>query len=107
MGIPQFFTRIRAYGIDDVIGVRSVNAATQDQDRDQDQSQSHCPSKLVIIDGPSLAHFLFDELTKGEHANKRAECFHRYGTIGENAIHWLDNLVSFGWEVYADAVLFT
>ena len=102
MGIPHFFTRISAYGTDALIGVRSNNTATPDKDQHQDRKSQ---SKLAIVDGPSLAHFLFDELTKGDHANDRAGCFYRYATIGEQAILWLDNLASFGWEMYAEVVI--
>ena len=89
MGPPGFFSRVRAYGTNSEIGRTTTTAQ-------QSQSQS---TKLAIIDGPSLAHFLYENLRKNERADEEAECFYRYGDLGEAAIKWLDNLCSFGFEM--------
>ena len=95
MGIPKFFSRVREYGTTNEIGRRSTTSSAN-----QSQSQSHCQStKLAIVDGPSLAHFLFEQLSKEGHADLNAQCFYRYATVGEKAIEWLDNLRSFGFEM--------
>ena len=93
MGIPKFFSRVREYGTTNEIGRRSTTSSAS-------QSQSQCQStKLAIVDGPSLAHFLFEQLSKEEHADLKAQYFYRYATLGEKAIEWFDNLRSFGFEV--------
>lgn len=91
MGIPGFYTRIQAYGSNEIIGQRL---------HDQSQKPAHSQGHIAIIDGPSLAHSLFEELIAGEQANEKAECFYRYNTICKNAIIWLDNLRSFGFGMY-------
>jgi hypothetical protein len=95
MGIPKFFSRVREYGTTNEIGRYTTTSSAS-----QSQSQSHCQStKLAIIDGPSLAHFLSEQLTKERPADEKIQCFYRYATLGEKAIKWLDNLRSFGFEM--------
>ena len=92
MGIPKFYSRMLAYGSNEVVG-RRLYCQSQDQ-------KSLGRSSIAIIDGPSLAHSVFDELITGEHANEKAKCFYRYEAICRNFITWLDNLCSFGFEMY-------
>ena len=95
MGIQKFFSRVREYGATGEIGRRTTTSSAS-----QSQSHSHRQStKLAIIDGPSLAHYLFEQLAKEEHADEKVQCFNRYATLGEMAIKWLDNLRSFGFEM--------
>jgi hypothetical protein len=99
MGPPGFFSRIRAYGTNKEIG-RTTTTAQESQGQNQSHSHSRSQStKRAFIDGPSLAHFLYESLRENERADEEPECFYRYTDLGEAAVKWLDNLRSFGFKM--------
>ena len=89
MGIPKLYSRIRAYGTTNEIG----RARTTSQ---ESQSQSH---RIAIVDGPSLAHFLFEQLPEEDSTDMTIGCLADYAKLGQKAIAWLDNLRSVGFEM--------
>lgn len=93
MGIPKFFMRLRALGTHDIIGRNTGDSQSQNKSQD-------CQTTLAVVDGPSLAHFLYDELVKETYTSRDTECFFRYSILGRKAVKRLDNLCDFGFEMY-------
>lgn len=77
MGIPGFASRIRARGTNLPIGQKGT-----------DRSQSQLT--IAIIDGPALAHFLFQSSQSGVHANSGIGPQFNYKSLGKAAIAWID-----------------
>lgn len=87
MGIPNFLSRIRDYGVTERIGSTATS------------SQSQINPTIAIIDGPSLAHYLCEQLIRDTSADLEVECFYNYDILGKRAVGWLNNLSNFGFEM--------
>ena len=116
MGIPGFASRIRQYGVHEVIG-RIPGDGTQGQAGDPSQGwpnntqflslgpksskllESHAKATpvLAIVDGPSLAHAIYQACKKEQNANQSTDHSYSYAKIGKAAVDWLNRLCSYGF----------
>lgn len=88
MGIPRFAYRMRDYAHTEVIGTQNT-----------EKNHTEECARRAIIDGPSLAHFIFHSSTHGQRINQDiiSEC--DYAETGRLAIAWLDLLCSNGFDM--------
>ena len=85
MGIPGFLSRMRQYGFDRTIG--------------RIESQEPEQSTVAVVDGPSLAHFLFQSTRSVEISYSTVVAQFDYVEIGKAAITWLDRLQTFAFDM--------
>lgn len=56
---------------------------------------------IAVIDGPSLAHSIFNSSDHTQSAGPEFAPHYDYADLGRSAVSWLDTLESHGFEVYA------
>lgn len=83
MGIPRFAYRMRDYALTQIIGAETITSQSQ----------------TAVIDGPSLAHFVFQTTKWDEKANSGIATQCNYADLGKAVIKWLDRLQLYGFEM--------
>jgi len=79
MGIPHLITHLRPYAID-----------------------TDLKGQSVVIDGPGFAYHVFHTcLSQEPNVRNPFEAFPSYANVGETAIRWLEELESYGVQMYA------
>ena len=83
MGVPGFASRMRQYGSYETIGRR----------KDE-------PTTRAVIDGPSLAHHIFNVIKRDAAVGSGIVPQFDYAELGKATIRWLDELSQYGFDMY-------
>lgn len=81
---------MQACGLTTIIGSKSGRLVTDD---------STSEAKFAVIDGPSLAHSLFNSNKVAERSNIGIATDYSYAALGKAAVDWLDQLQSHGFQM--------
>ena len=94
MGIPGLSKNLKPYAVAGVVGCKTPECQIH-------RSQQGSPSSNIIIDGPSFAYAIYHRLLV--HKLKwltAVEAMPSYNEIGKGALAFLDELESYGLNVY-------
>lgn len=84
MGIPRFAYRMRDYGVTECIGSKDIETRQ---------------TQVAVIDGPSLAHFVFQNSRYDDRIDKSIVTNCNYAALGEATMQWLDRLQLYGFKM--------